>query len=74
MFRRTASHRRRAPSAGNPIAPGLCRRSSNPPNVPSERRVARGYWVLGYDGAVFAFGGAPYFGSVAGRLNGDDRR
>jgi len=28
------------------------------------------FWVLGYDGGLFAFGGAPFFGSVAGRLNG----
>jgi hypothetical protein len=70
MFRRTAHHIAAPQSGGNPIPPGFCRRGSNPPNVPSAGAAPRGYWVLGHDGGLFAFGGAPFFGSVAGRLNG----
>ena len=70
MFHRTATHLGAPQSGGNPIAPGFCRRGSNPPNIPSGGAAPRGYWVLGYDGGLFAFGGAPFFGSVAGRLNG----
>jgi FG-GAP-like repeat len=70
MFRRTATHIAAPPSGGNPIPPGFCRRSSNPFSVPAGAAAPRGYWVLGYDGGLFAFGGAPFFGSIAGRLNG----
>ena len=68
MFRFDARHYGAPPSGGNPLPPGQCARSSNPRPAPSDASAPRGYWVLGYDGAVFAFGGAPFHGSASGRL------
>jgi len=38
---------------------------SNPPNQPSVA-AAKGYYVLGNDGGIFSYGGAPFRGSVPG--------
>ena len=42
---------------------GECGPNQNPPQ-PASRGGATGYYVLGSDGAIFAYGNAPYAGSV----------
>jgi hypothetical protein len=69
MFRKQANHIAAPPSGGDPLPPGFCSRSLNPASSPNPR-AASGYRVLGIDGGVFAFGSAPFSGSMAGRLNG----
>ncbi|HUS62579.1 MAG TPA: VCBS repeat-containing protein [Acidimicrobiales bacterium] len=64
MFKRTADHRGHTLPRPVPLAPGYCSSGSNPPTNPSSAS-ARGYWVLGGDGGVFAFD-APFHGSTPG--------
>ncbi|MGQ0823994.1 MAG: FG-GAP repeat domain-containing protein [Actinomycetota bacterium] len=68
MFRKDARHYGAPKSGGNLLGPGMCRRAVNPPAAASDASAPRGYWFLGADGGLFSFGGAPFFGSVAGSL------
>jgi len=40
---------------------------SNSPILGMAVRPTGGYWLVAADGGVFAFGGAPYYGSMAGQ-------
>ena len=53
-----------APSPVVAAAAG-CGPNVNPPATPSPG-AARGYYVLGHDGGIFAYGSAPFRGSVPG--------
>jgi hypothetical protein len=64
MLGRTASHIGAPVSGGNPLPPGFCARSSNPPATPSAAS-GKGYWVLGLDGGIFSFD-VPFYGSLSG--------
>jgi hypothetical protein len=72
MFRKGATHVAAPKSGGDPLPPGFCRRSVNPVAKPSSASAPRGYWLLGADGALYAFGGAPYYGGANGRLAGGE--
>ncbi len=50
-------------ATSGPGAPGSCGPVQNPA-VPAVRDGATGYYVLGADGGIFAYGNAPYHGSV----------
>jgi hypothetical protein len=50
-------------TTSGPGAPGSCGAVQNPP-APAARNGATGYYVLGADGGIFAYGNAPYHGSV----------
>ncbi|HEX2736618.1 MAG TPA: VCBS repeat-containing protein, partial [Acidimicrobiia bacterium] len=64
QWRKNALHLGAPVSGGNPIAPNLCSRPSNPVSIPSDAS-ARGYWELGIDGNVYS-NGVPDYGSTAG--------
>jgi len=63
QWRKNAPHVGAPVSGGNPIAPNLCARPTNPDAHPSDAS-GRGYWELGIDGSVYAFG-VPDYGSPA---------
>ena len=55
---------------GLPVATNQCAGATNPPYTPPRTPGQYGYWVLGRDGGIFAFGEAGFFGSTGGlRLN-----
>jgi hypothetical protein len=69
MIRKDARHYAAPNSGGDPIPPGYCSRPVNPKATPSAKAAPRGYWFLGADGSIYAFGGAPHYGSANGKLN-----
>jgi hypothetical protein len=47
-----------------------CRFDDNPAPLPAAAKAQGGFWTLSDDGGVYAYGGAPFHGSMAGhRLN-----
>jgi hypothetical protein len=66
QFKANAAHLGGPGAGGSAPAPpprGPCGPMVNPPSSPSSGS-ARGYWVLGAEGAVYSFGGAPFYGSL----------
>ncbi|MCZ7527381.1 MAG: VCBS repeat-containing protein [Acidimicrobiia bacterium] len=64
VWRLNARHLGAQPSGGDPVPPGFCTRATNPPSQPSAAS-GQGYWMLGRDGSVYAFG-VPFHGSLPG--------
>ena len=63
MWRKNARRLGANPSDGPVLPPGYCSKPTNGTPSPSDAS-AKGYWFLGRDGGVFAFGGAGFFGSL----------
>ena len=66
MWRKNARHlgAPRSGKLGAPLPAGYCSRPTNPAATPSAKS-ARGYWILGGDGGIFAFR-VPFYGSLPG--------
>lgn len=64
VFRKNPRHLGAPVSGGNPLPPGFCSRSTNPPSNPSPAS-GRGYWFLTQDGGVLSFD-VPYYGNLPG--------